>query len=118
MGRNARGAGRIMYQYKCKVLRVIDGDTVDCSVDLGFRISMEMRFRLFGINAPEMRTEAGKASRAKLLALMPEGSELIVNTNKDKKEKYGRYLGTFIDSDGHDINVQMVLSGHAEVYRE
>lgn len=107
-----------MYQYKCRILRVIDGDTVDCSVDLGFRISMEMRFRLFGIDAPEMRTEAGKASRAKLLELMPVGSELIVNTNKDKKEKYGRYLGTFFDSDGHDINVQMVLSGHAEVYRE
>lgn len=107
-----------MYQYKCRILRVIDGDTVDCSVDLGFRISMEMRFRLFGIDAPEMRTEAGKASRAKLLELMPEGSELIVNTNKDKKEKYGRYLGTFINAEGENVNIRMVMSGHAAVYSE
>lgn len=107
-----------MYQYKCKVLRVIDGDTVDCSVDLGFRISMEMRFRLFGIDAPELRTEAGKASRAKLLELMPEGSELIVNTQKDKQEKYGRYLGTFFDLDGNNVNVRMVMLGHAQVYGE
>jgi micrococcal nuclease len=107
-----------MYQYKCKVLKVIDGDTVDCSVDLGFRISIEMRFRLFGIDAPEMRTDAGKASRAKLLELMPVGSELIVNTNKDKQEKYGRYLGTFFDRDGNNVNVRMVMSGHAAVYGE
>jgi micrococcal nuclease len=107
-----------MYEYKCTVIRIIDGDSAVISVDLGFRISMEMRFRLTGINAPELKTDAGKAAKQRLLELMPIGSEMIVRTKKDRQEKYGRYLGLFIDSEGHEVNERMVMEGFATRYME
>jgi micrococcal nuclease len=100
------------------MLRAIDADTVDCRVDLGFRISMEMRFRLTGINAPELKTDAGKAAKQRLLELMPIGSEMIVRTKKDRQEKWGRYLGLFIDSEGHEVNERMVMEGFATRYMQ
>lgn len=106
-----------MYQYKCTILRIVDGDTVDIRVDLGFRLAMEMRVRLFGINAPEMNVPAGKLAKEHLAELMPLGTELIVATEKDRQEKYGRYLGTFY-KDGTNLNIQMHLDGHAELYSE
>lgn len=106
-----------MYEYRATVIRVIDGDTVDCRVDVGFRVSIDMRFRLAGINAPEMDTEAGKAAKVRLMELMPQGIELLVRTQKDRQEKYGRYLGTFLDLDGHSINDRMFREGHAVLVR-
>lgn len=102
-----------MYEYKCHILKIIDGDTVDARVDLGFRISIEMRFRLTGINAPEMRTPEGPKAKKRLMELLPEGSETTVRTKKDKQEKYGRYLGTFFDIEGHEVNERMVMEGYA-----
>lgn len=107
-----------MYEYKCTVIRVIDGDTVDCSVDLGFEVSVKQRFRLMGINAPETKTPEGKKAKARLQELMPEGAVMFVKTFKDKKEKYGRYLGRFYDDDGHEVNERMVLEGLAVRYME
>lgn len=105
-----------MYEYRCSVIKTVDGDTVDCIVDVGFRVSIEMRFRLAGINAPEMKTPEGPASKARLSELMPVGSTLIVRTNKDKQEKYGRYLGTFWDAEQHEVNARMVDEGFAVKY--
>lgn len=103
-----------MYQYKCKVLKVIDGDTVDVEVDLGFDIRAKMRFRLAGINAPEMNTPEGKQAREWLIKEMPVDAEFTVETIKDRKEKYGRYLGTFYSKlDIVSINVRIVDAGHA-----
>jgi len=102
-----------MYEYKATVIKVVDGDTCDCRIDLGFKASIEMRFRLTGINAPEMQTPEGAKSKARLLELMPLGSDVTVRSAKDKQEKFGRYLGTFYDPDGHDINARMVLEGFA-----
>lgn len=95
------------FLYRCKIIRVVDGDTVDVAVDLGFDIKLTARFRMLGINAPEKNTEAGKASAARLAELLPVGSDVVVQTIKDKREKYGRYLGTFI-VDKRDINKQML----------
>lgn len=105
-----------MYEYRCSVIKLIDGDTVDCNVDVGFRVSIAMRFRLAGINAPEMRTPDGPKSKQRLSELMPVGSQLIVRTSKDKQEKYGRYLGTFWDTEQHEVNARMVQEGFAEPY--
>lgn len=107
-----------MFEYKCTILKIVDADTADAKVDLGFRVSMEMRFRLFGINAPELRTDEGKIAAKHLAELMPVGSEMTVRTKKDKTEKFGRYLGTFVDSDGHEVNERMVLGGFAVRYMD
>jgi micrococcal nuclease len=102
-----------MYTYRCTILKVIDGDTVDADVDLGFDIHAKMRFRLAGINAPEMNTPEGKAAREYLILMMPPESEFTVCTQKDRKEKFGRYLGTFLGSGSLSINQLMVEAGHA-----
>lgn len=91
-----------MYEYKAKVIRVVDGDTVDALVDLGFHISVEMKLRLYGINAPELKEAAGKVSRDRLIEKV-EGKEVTILTMKDKQEKYGRYLATII-SENENIN--------------
>ena len=100
-----------MYEYKFKFSRVIDGDTVDGVIDVGFGISLKERIRLIGINAPETRLqtsikdikeryaekERGLKAKARLKALLKEGSQqpegLYIKTFLDKKGKYGRVLG-------------------------
>ena len=81
-----------MYTYNATVIRVVDGDTVDVTIDLGFDVSLAARFRLFGLNAPEKWTVEGKLSAARLSELLPVGSEVVVKSEKDRREKYGRYL--------------------------
>lgn len=104
-----------MYEYTATILRVVDGDTVHADVDLGCDIHMNMTIRLFGINAPEMKTPEGRAAEAFLGTLIPEGTEILLVTHKDKKEKYGRYLGDiFLNSEY--INKRMIQEGHAVSY--
>lgn len=104
-----------MYTYRCTILKIIDGDTVDADVDLGFDIHAKMRFRLAGINAPEMSTPEGRAARDFLISWMRPEQEWYVKTEKDRKEKYGRYLGTFTNTRIliGSINEFMVANGHA-----
>ncbi len=108
-----------MYEYRARVLRVIDGDTVEAEIDLGFRVSLEVMLRLVGINAPEMRGSdrphglAAKQHLSELLLqLTPADGRIIVQTQKDLTEKYGRYLATLIASDVK-LNDRMVVDGHA-----
>ena len=89
-----------MYQYKAKLVRVVDGDTVDAMIDCGFSTFKKERIRLYGINAPESRTrdkaekKRGLAAKARLKELIKEGkNKFIVETSIDKKGKYGRLLG-------------------------
>ena len=100
-----------MYEYKFNLSRVIDGDTVDGSIDLGFGIFLHERIRLAGINAPATRLqksitnakkraqekERGMKAKARLKELLKEGSRqpegLFIATFLDKKGKYGRILG-------------------------
>lgn len=109
-----------MYHYAATIERVIDGDTVDLSIDLGFSVWIRQRVRLAGIDAPERYTDAGRAAKAYLAALLPEGLKVQTQTMKaESTEKYGRYLAdVLIGVGGQERSVAtiMVCAGHAEPY--
>jgi micrococcal nuclease len=125
-----------MYEYKCKILRVVDGDTVDIDIDLGFGIWVHKeRVRMMGIDTPESRTrdltekQFGLASKARLKELLPIGSIQILKTEidksgEDKKGKFGRVLGDFLIernvSGSYEQNVRvtsiMIEEGHGVKY--
>lgn len=87
-----------MYQYRARVLKVVDGDTVDLEVDLGFYTLTRLRFRLEGLDAPETNSsdpvERSLAVKAKnrLIQLLPIASTCVLASTKT--EKYGRWLAT------------------------
>jgi len=105
-----------MYEYNCTLDRVVDGDTVDVNIDLGFDINFKTRVRLLGINCPEVRTRdnvqkmKGLAAKNRVKELLVD--EFIIHTVLDKRGKYGRVLGTLI-VDGQDINQLLIEEGHA-----
>ena len=91
-----------MYEYNCKILRVVDGDTVDVDIDLGFGIwHHKERIRIYGLDAPESRTRDkvekvfGKYAKQCVKDWLPTGSVQKLVTEKDKSGKYGRVLGRF-----------------------
>ncbi len=121
----------MIYIYKAELIRVIDGDTVDLIVDLGFDTSRKERFRLYGVDAPEMRTEAGKEAKAWLWeALQPLEAiyaQTIQLSTKAKRDKYGRFLAVLYGDLGdlranlppktlavESINARMIVRGHAK----
>jgi micrococcal nuclease len=116
-----------MYEYKCKVLRVVDGDTVDVDIDLGFGVWMHKeRVRMMGIDTPESRTRDlvekafGLASKERLKELLPVGSMSILKTEidksgEDKKGKFGRILGDFFIDDRRATDI-LIEEGHAVAY--
>ena len=106
-----------MYQYKAKIIEVYDGDTITAMVDLGFFHFQQMKFRLYGINTPEIRGEEraqGMIVRDILRAMILD-KEVTINSYKDKQEKYGRYLANIV-IDGVDVNHWLVTNGHAKEY--
>lgn len=112
-----------MYEYRIRTVdRIVDGDTIDVTLDLGFSIFHKTRVRLYGINTPEKRTrdleekKRGYAASERLSELLQEAT-LILKTKE--KGKYGRYLGIIykVTQDKKvDINQQLVLEGHAVEY--
>jgi micrococcal nuclease len=110
-----------MFTYQATLLKVLDGDTVDFRIDLGFNVFTEQRFRLLGINAPELHSkdlaekERGKAAMNYLTSLLTP-TPLTVVTKKDEQEKYGRYLCRITNGGGSDVNDEMVKAGHAKPY--
>ena len=98
-----------MYTYKAKLDRVVDGDTVDAHIDLGFDISVHKRIRLAGIDSPESRTrdleekQRGLASKDRLIDLLKDGKFIL-----ESKEvgKYGRVLGTLFVEETNDDNLE------------
>ena len=111
-----------MYQYKIKKInRIIDGDTVDLDIDLGFSITISHRVRLKGIDAAETRTkdleEKAEGIKARLWLekeLSREG-EWIIETYKE--DKYGRILGTlYLVGDPVTVNERMLNEGIAKPY--
>jgi len=108
-----------MYEYQAKLIRVVDGDTVDLMVDMGCRIYNEMRCRLYGINAPERNTEDGPEATEFLLGLLSSATTITIETYKDRKEKYGRFLARiFVDGNTVSVNEIMVESRHAVRYMD
>jgi len=111
-----------MYEYSCTVKRVVDGDTVDVVLDLGFNILHKCRVRLYGIDTPESRTRnkdekiRGKMAGAFLENKINAGDKIIIRTElKDSRGKFGRVLGSVI-ADGVYINLSMVENYHAVKY--
>ena len=117
-----------MYEYRCKVSRVVDGDTVDVDIDLGFGVWMHKeRIRLYGIDTPESRTrdleekKYGLLAKQQIESFMPRGSMQTLVTVKDKAGKFGRILGKFLIYDKKTdrqmtINDWMVREHHAVAY--
>ena len=114
-----------MWTYRCKLRRVVDGDTVDVDIDLGFGIwQMNERVRIMGIDTPESRTrdkiekKFGLAAKAKLKSLLgpkPVLQTTISKKGEDMKGKFGRVLGDFI-IEGKPVTEIMCNSGHAVPY--
>ena len=114
-----------MWTYRTKLKRVVDGDTVDVDIDLGFGIwQMNERVRIMGIDTPESRTrdkiekKFGLAAKAKLKSLLgpnPVLQTTISKKGEDMKGKFGRVLGDFL-VDGKQVTEIMCKSGHAVPY--
>jgi micrococcal nuclease len=120
----------MIYIYKASLIRVVDGDTVDLIIDLGFDTSRHERFRLYGIDAPELRTEAGKAAKKWLWDALQPLEAIYVQTiqleTKAKRDKYGRFLAVLYSDlttvtmvmresiHPRSINARMVIEGHAK----
>lgn len=114
-----------MYEYRVKkVLNVVDGDTIDVDIDLGFDISFTSRVRLAGIDTPESRTKdrfektLGLESKEYLKKYLKDVKNVVIKTElPDSSEKYGRILGwVYIDGSTKSINEQMIEDGYAWGY--
>jgi len=104
-----------VYTYRAKIISVYDGDTVTALVDLGFGITNKIKIRLKGINTPELRgaeRPRGLVSRDFLREKILD-KDIIVETFRDKKGKYGRYIGT-LWLDEENVNELLVEQGYAE----
>jgi len=102
-----------VFDYHATLVKVIDGDTMDVDVDLGMHVHTATRLRLAGINAPEVSTPEGKAARDWARSILPIGAFLVIHTDKDKTEKYGRWLATVTLPDGADYAQLAITTGHA-----
>ncbi len=117
-----------MYEYKCKIVKVIDGDTADVDIDLGFGVWMKkQRIRFAGIDTPESRTrdleekKYGLAAKAFVESYLPVGSTRTLITVKDERGKFGRILGKFKAYDEYtdawvNLNQLMIIKHHAVEY--
>ena len=110
-----------MYRYKVSVVKVVDGDTIDVDIDLGFGMTYKkQRVRMLGIDTPESRTrdlvekKFGNASKAHLKSILESGGIQLVSHDKGK---FGRILGElFIGDSSYSINQQMIDEHHAVAY--
>lgn len=111
------------FAYKVRsIVKIIDGDTFDCILDLGFDVLLEARVRMAGIDTPESRTsdkvekKFGLASKEYLKEHIKHAEDIIVRTELDnEKGKFGRILGT-VYLDGVNINQKMIDEGYAVAY--
>jgi micrococcal nuclease len=99
-------------RYPAVVVKLVDGDTLELMVDLGFRMTFRDRFRIRGIQAPETRgaeRELGLRCQLALAALVPPGTPVVVTTHK--AEKYGRWLADVSLDDGDSLAARLVRDG-------
>jgi len=112
------------YFYAAKVLRVVDGDTIDAMIDVGFDIHHKARIRLLGVNTPETRTkdlvekEAGLAAKAFASDWLDGHETIYIQTHKDKSGKFGRILGDIYSDENKTawLNEDLLEGGHATAY--
>ena len=111
-----------MYEYRCKVSRVVDGDTVDVDIDLGFGVWLHKeRVRIIGIDTPESRTrdkeekKYGLAAKAFVKDFFRIGDVVLTTKKYDAKGKFGRILGDF-KCNGRTLSKVMIEMHHAVEY--
>jgi len=122
----------MQYIYQATLERVVDGDTVDIVIDLGFSTFRKERIRLYGIDAPEINTEAGKLAKEFVEGWFRDNPKFFVETivaegkSVSKRDKYGRYLGVIarqyrdlsesdlVESTRNILNSELITSGHAK----
>lgn len=113
------------YVYRIKsVSKVVDGDTIDADIDLGFDISLNKRIRLAGVDTPESRTsdkyekQLGLESKDWLKHRLVDARDILIKTElPDSTEKYGRIIGhLFINGEELSLNNQMIAEGYAWEY--
>ena len=115
--------GDMDYIYKIKVTRVVDGDTIDADIDLGFNMTLSKRIRLHGINTPETRTrdkqekKRGLAAKERLQQIIDAQQGVLFLKSVDQG-KFGRCIGVLFEQDFDDqsINDMLVEEGHAVEY--
>jgi micrococcal nuclease len=114
-----------MYQYYVREVKsVVDGDTIDVVIDLGFNVLFEQRVRLAGIDTPESRTSdkaekaLGLEAKEYLKKQLKDAKSIVIRTEKmDSSEKYGRILGwLYINGESESINNKMIIDGYAWGY--
>ena len=110
-----------MFEYSAKVVRVVDGDTLDAEIDIGFDVFVKKRIRLYGIDTWESRTrdleekEKGLAAKARLIELLEDnGNKFVLQSHE--LGKYGRVLGSIILDDDRDACDILMEEGHAYSY--
>ena len=112
-----------MYEYNCKVVRIIDGDTVDVDIDLGFDVWLtKQRIRLFGVDTPESRTRDMVEKKFGIMAKnfvkgrLPVGSNQVLRTRlDDSRGKFGRILGEFVMEDT-TLNQLLIVTNNGVPY--
>jgi micrococcal nuclease len=107
------------FWYAATIRRVVDADTIDLDIDLGFSIHSKQRVRLARVDAWEVRgeeREQGQVAKARVEELLPLGKVVYVQTHKDKTGKYGRYIAEIWLSAASPVNLSdlLVEEGHAE----
>lgn len=114
-----------MYTYSCKINKIIDGDTIEIDIDLGFNIVLSNQtIRLAGLDTPESKTKnseektRGLLSKKKVSEKLPVGSKQKIQTIKqnDDNDKFGRILGIFILEDNTNLNQWMIDNNYAVLY--
>lgn len=108
------------YTYDAWLVAHVDGDTIHAGIDCGLDIATQQTIRFYGINAPELPAPAGEAAKQFVIdwfnANCPDG-KFLLQTVKDKREKYGRYLGIILSPDGtKNLNDELVATGNAAPY--
>jgi micrococcal nuclease len=114
-----------MYEYFVREVKsVVDGDTIDVLIDLGFDILFESRVRLAGIDTPESRTTdkaekvLGLEAKEYLKKQLKDAKSVVIRTEKmDSSEKYGRILGwVYVNGESDSVNNKMIKDGYAWGY--
>ena len=109
-----------MYEYSATLVKIVDGDTVDVLIDLGFNTTKKERVRLLGIDTPESATKdlaekkLGIEAKEYIIQWFTKNTPFRLQTTKD--DKYGRILGVFTGLDGKTLNTRLVDEGYAWAY--